>query len=284
MRTIISCATIITFLLIGCGKSAEQTELEKKNAELTQDLATKDHFIEDITGTINDIHNKLETTWAMEKKILRQTSSIEQTKNMSPSEMKQQMLDRISGISSILVQNRKQLASLEHRLSESKKEYAGLQEMVADLKKNLEEREKSVAELQTHVQNLESEVADKTQVIATRDRTIEDQTAQLNTVYYVTGKRSELKDKGIITREGGFLWGLLGSTIVLNDDFAEENFVPMDKTKDNSIVVAGTIDEIVPARDKSSYTEEETEDHHTVLKISKPESFWRQKHLVIVTD
>jgi hypothetical protein len=80
------------------------------------------------------------------------------------------------------------------------------------------------------------------------------------------------------------LWGLLGATTVLTSTYSESEFNALDKSKDMSIEVAGSIDEIVPDRDPDSYTKEERPDNHTMLKIIKPESFWRENHLAIVTD
>ena len=291
MRTTIGFIIVFSFILVGCGKSPEQIEIERQNAQLKQDIASKDRFVEDVTSTINDIHNKLESTWALEKNILRRNPTFEEGKMLSGPDMKAKIMDRISTISSILSENRKKLATLQQRLSESKTQYAGLSKMADDLKKTLDDREKTIAMMQTQVLNLQGEVLTKTKVIAARDETIaerdaaiENQTKQINTVYYVAGKKSELKEKNIVSREGGIFWGLFGATTVLTNTFHDGDFIPLDKTKDMLIEITGTIDEIVPERDPDSYTKEEKPDHRTLLTITKPEIFWRESHLAIVTD
>jgi hypothetical protein len=291
MRIIISFIIVFSFILAGCGKSPEQTEMERQNAQLKQELASKDRFVEDVTSTINDIHNKLENTWALEKNILRRNPTFEEGKMLSGPDMKAKIMDRISTISSILSENRKKVALLQQKLAESKTQYAALSKMADDLKITLDDREKSIAMLQTQVMNLQSEVTSKTQVIAARDETIaerdaaiENQTKQINTVYYVAGKKGELKEKNIVSREGGILWGLFGTTTVLTNKFNEGDFTPLDKSKDRLIEVAGIVDEIVPERDPESYTKEEKPDHRTLLTITKPEIFWRESHLAIVTN
>ena len=47
----------------GCGN---QEELEQRNNELARELASKDRFIEEVTSTVNEIHNSLESAWAIE--------------------------------------------------------------------------------------------------------------------------------------------------------------------------------------------------------------------------
>ena len=61
------------------------------------------------------------------------------------------------------------------------------------------------------------------------------------------GTKEELKKKGIITDEGGFLWGLLGSTTIMSSGVDQSVFTPLDKNIDQTLHVPGTIDEILPA-------------------------------------
>ncbi len=286
MRTGFIVTTALLLVFAGCG----QSELENKNKELQKQLEAKDQYIEEVTSAINDIHNQLENTWAMENKVMQQSPAKEGSKAPSHLQVKQQILNRISDIDSILSANRKKLTSLQIRLKNAATQYAGLQKMVDDLKATLEEREKTLADLQARVKSLESEVSEKTRVIAAREATIEDQsnqlnerTRQMNTVYYVVGKKDDLKGKGIITDEGGILWGLLGSTTVLAGNFNADLFQKMDKTKEAQIEVPGKIAEIIPKRDAGSYSIEETSAGRSILKIANPDQFWKVNRVVIVS-
>ncbi|MCX6142393.1 MAG: hypothetical protein NTZ35_04160 [Ignavibacteriales bacterium] len=285
MRTSYIVAIAILLVFTGCN----QSELENKNMELQKQLQAKDQYIEEVTSAINEIHNQLESTWAMENKVILQSLVREGAKAPSHLQVKQQILSRISDIDSILAANRKKLSNLQNRLKNAATQYAGLQKMVDDLKATLEEREKTLADLQARVKSLESEVSEKTRVIIAREATIEDQSSQLNertrqmnTVYYVVGKKDELKGQGITTEEGGFLWGLLGSTTVLAGNFNADLFKKMDKTKEAQIDVPGKIAEIIPKRDAGSFSMEETTGGHTLLKIINSEQFWKVNRLVIV--
>jgi hypothetical protein len=280
---------VLSIALVGCD-NGRQTELESQNKDLQNQLASKDKYIQDVTATIGEISNQLESVWSAEKKVLRQTTTHEGGKLLSEAQLKEHILARISDINATLASNRKRIVSLQHRLNAAKTQYTGIQSMVDDLKKNLEDRERSIADLTQRVQNLQVEVNDKVQIIATRDETIQDQAKQLEddttalqTVYYVVGTRSDLKDKGIITREGGFPWGLFGATTILADSYDPEYFQTVDKTKQTEIEIPGKVDEIVPKRSEGSYTKKELDNGHTVIEIKKPENFWRENHLVIIT-
>jgi len=281
----------LVLAIAGCGENSGQSELEKRNNELVQELAAKDRFIEDISSTIGEINNKLEDVWAMEKNIMGQTASLESGVKPTPAQMKEQILKRITEIQSTLQENRKQVSRLQRRLKDSNTKYAGLEKMLDDVKKNLEERELAIAEMQTRIQNLEGDISLKLQVINEHEATINeqarqlaDQTKTINTAYYIAGSSDELRQKGIIAKEGGILWGLMGTTTVLASDLQDGEFKPLDKTAVTEIEVPGTIDEIVPKRDASMYVQEEKDNNHTVLKITDPAKFWKENKLVIVTD
>ena len=288
MRLLTMFALALSLLVLGCD-NGKVTELQNQNKDLSNQIAAKDKYIEDVTSTMNEISNQLESAWSMEKKVIKRANNEEVQKNLTMAELKDHMLSRISDINSILAHNRKRLVDLQHQLKDSKTQYVGLETMSDNLKKTLEEREQSIADLTSHVQNLETQLSEKVQIIATKDTTIQQQSQELkhrldeiNTVFYVVGNKSDLKDKGIIENQGGFLWGLLGSTTTLGTKYDNEYFQVIDKSQQDQIEIPGTIDEIVPQRDSTSYSEVETTDGHTILKIKDPDNFWRENHLAII--
>jgi uncharacterized protein (DUF3084 family) len=281
-------SVIVAFILFGCGN---KEEMENRNRDLTLQLASRDQMIEEVTATVNEIHNALENAWAVEKNVVREAGASETGTPASQAELKQKILDRISDMRETLSENRKKITDLEKRLRKNNVQYASLQKMIADLKQSLEEREQSIAQLNAKLEHLESDVAQKAEIIsahevtiAENERMITDQTKQLNTMYYITGKKGELKEKGIITSEGGILWGLAGTTTVLAADADDQQFQPVDKSSIRMIQVEGKIEELILKRDETSYAQEVTENGNSVLIIVRPEKFWREKRLVVVTD
>jgi hypothetical protein len=94
------------------------------------------------------------------------------------------------------------------------------------------------------------------------------------------------KNKGIITDEGGFLWGLLGSTTIASSGIDPSYFTALDKTKDQKIQVQGKIDEVLPRRNPSFFAmaQPKENDNHSELTIVSPEKFWQDNYVVIVTN
>lgn len=286
------CAVIIA----GCDTRSKElekqnAELQAKNNEIYKELTTRDEFIEQVMGEINDMHVSLQGSREKEKLIMNETNQIEGVKKASSVEIRQQLLSQIADIDSGLKNNKKKLADIQARVSANRKQIASLNKMVENLKQTLEEREQSIASLETRVKDLETEIGNKTIMIAQRDSTINiqqsvitEQTSTINTGFYIIGTRSELEKKGVIVDEGGFLWGLFGSTATLKSGFDRNLFKPINKTRDMMIEVDGSIDEILPKRNLQYYSTNNTDGKHSSLQIMRPENFWQDNYLVIIKN
>ncbi len=285
----ITILAVLSLVVFGCNNHADElqqqnTALQNTNAQLSRDISARDEYIDQITTSINDVYTSVEDIKAKEKSLLNQTTSMESDKKLTREEMRSRMIDRISAIKEALSNDRKQLADLQKRISSSKRQYAGLQKMVESLKKSLDERDQSIADLGKRVQGLEQEVNEKNMAITQKDSVIGSQYRVITTAYYITGSRDQLEKMGIIKKEGGFLWGLLGSTSQLGSGFDDKYFTPVNKTVENTIQVDGKIDEIIPKRSEEYYHADKVSDSQSMLTIAQPDQFWKDKYLVIVTD
>ena len=287
------------FALIAAGCNTRSNELEKQNAELQaksnelyKELTTRDEYIGQVMGAINEMHENLASAQEKEKLLVSETDKLEGTKKPSSGEIRQKMLGQIAEIDSTLQSDKKKLAELQSKVRSYRTQFASLNKMIANLKATLEEREASITQLQQRVAELEGEVSQKSLMVAQRDSTINEQatiiskqTSKINTGYYIIGTRRELKEKGIIADEGGLLWGLFGTTTILANGFNGKLFTPFNKTTDMKIDVAGSIGEIVPKRNMQFYSISAGADReHASIQITKPDQFWQDNYLVIIIN
>lgn len=286
MKRTAAVAALCTVLLLGCNtkeeelqKKLDQTQTERST--LQQNIAERDKYIEEVMQSVNEVYTDLEQARAKEGKLLKGAGSKEGSGQPAVVDTRQKVLHDISDIGLVLKENRKKIADIQHRLRLEHNKIAALDTLISNLKVSLQEREQSIAQLQAQVQGLENTVAEKTRVIEQKDNVIDQQQRNMNTGYYVVGTKDELKKKGIITDEGGFLWGLLGSTTVMASDFDKSNFTPIDKTKGDPIHVDGKIEEILPRRNQNFFA---TDEQGSSLKIVSPDRFWQNNYLVIVVD
>ncbi|HEV8537782.1 MAG TPA: hypothetical protein VGR15_02565 [Bacteroidota bacterium] len=280
-------AALCMLIWAGCNNGEleqQNADLQNKNNQLTQDMAMRDQYVDSVTQAITDVYNSLESVRLKEGTVLRETTEMEAKKRLTSQEVRQKLLEQVSLIDSTLKQDRHRIADLQSKLQSSKSQYAGLKNMVASLKQTIEAREATIAQLEEKITGLIAEVNTKTQIINQRDSLIAQQHGEINRAYYIVGKRRELEDKGIIRKQGGFLWGLLGSTTVLSNGFDANSFNAIDKFRTTTIDVEGTIDEIIPKRNETFYTATAPGKNQTTLSIAEPNSFWQDKYLVIITN
>jgi PBP1b-binding outer membrane lipoprotein LpoB len=283
-------ALVVVAVLIG-GCSGRTDELERQNAELrnksselSADLSSRDAYIDTVTQSINEIYANLEGVRSNEKMIASETNGIESGKQVTNREVRERILSQLSTINENMAGNRKKLADVQAKMASYRTQFSGLKKMVATLKKTIEDREQAIAALETKVHGLESDLTEKTRVVSEKEAVITAQTTKINTAYYVVGKRSDLEQKGIIAKDGGFLWGLLGSSTILASGVDPKYFTPINKVEERTIQVNGKIDEVIPKRSPEFYTKTLVDNNQSMITIAEPTAFWQDQYLVIITD
>jgi peptidoglycan hydrolase CwlO-like protein len=289
MRYTVPFLIILTTLSWGCNGRTDELQkenaaLQQQNRELAENLSSQDSYIDEVVTSVNDVYQSIESARAKEKSLLSETKDIEATATRTKSEVRKDLLDRVATINENLKANLEKVSGLQAKLNSSQKKYAALQNMVDNLRKTLEEREQSIASLENRVRGLEGDLASKTEMVRERENTIAAQRKELSTVYYVVGTRDELEKKGIIRKEGGFLWGLLGSTTTLAGNLDPSGFTAIDMGSTTVFRVDGKISEILPRRDAALYTKEDVGEKESVLTVADREHFWQNRYLVILKD
>ncbi len=293
MKSLIS-FILLALLFVGCDKSQVQ-ELERKNAalqqnydKLTKDLSLQSQYVDDVTKAINSVYDNMQKISEGESMLSKSTKELEAGKASMQTQLREQILNQISGIDNYLAENRKKLKELENKLKSANKKYAGLQQIVDNLKQTLAEKERSIAtledklkEMHIQIQSLEERLAQKTESEQQKEQVISSQKKEINTAFYIVGTYDELEKMNIIKSEGGFL-GLLGKTTTLESGFEKRDFITIDKNEQTTIEISGKVDELVPKRKQEYYTL--TQDaSNTKLLVLDTEKFWQEQYLVIIT-
>jgi len=276
-------------LLVGCNDKHEEYEKQvaaakQEQVSTKQLLGERDKYIEDVMQAVNDVYREIETARVKEGRLVKRSGDPEVGPKGRDLDTFHKLLTDIDDIGSVLKENRKRIDDLQYRMGRSNHHIASLDTLVANLRTTILEREGSIAQLEVKVQGLEQTLAEKTRMIDDRDLTIVDQRREMNRGLYVVGTRDELKKKGIIVDEGGFLWGLLGSTTVMAGAVDPAEFTSLDRLRDTTIHVPGTIAEILPRRGEALFSMKQREDNSSELNIASPDGFWQNKYLVIVVN
>ncbi len=289
MKTQAAAFVLCMLLVVGCNNDKEELQKQLADAQnartsLQQDITDRDAYYEQVMKSVNEVYTDLEKARIKEGELKKKGADLEGPAQYTNAQSRDRLIQNINEIGTSLQENRKKIASLQVRMKNFKGQIAGLNSLIENLKASIQEREQSITQLQAKVEGLQATMAEKTKLIEDRDMMISDQQHTLNTAFYVVGTRDELRKKGIISDEGGFLWGLLGSTTVMNTGFDPSEFTPIDKTKDQTIAVDGKIAEILPRRSTDLFAATQKEENLSELTITSPGKFWQEHYLVIVKD
>ena len=127
-----------------------------------------------------------------------------------------------------------------------------------------------VTTLNTNVTNLSNENKDKQKVI-------EERTAELNTAYFIIGTVKELKDKGIIKKEG-----FLGTAKDVNSNIDKSLMTKIDITTVHSIPIMKKKATVISTHPVSSYKIEGEKSADNLVILNATE-FWSLSKVLVIS-
>jgi chromosome segregation ATPase len=282
-------AAVIGTVVIYNQKQAEVETLASKNTDLNELIEDRDSVVNELVTAFNEIENNLK--FIKEK---RKQLSIENEKE-GGADKKQAIIEDINLMNKMLEESSQHISNLEKKLKDSgiklnsfQEKIAALSQTVADqnseieeFQRIIEEKDFMVADLNQKVETMEFEIAKQSDTIASKLNVIEQKTMQLNTGHIAYGTFKELKEKGLLVREGGFL-GLLGQNKTIQENFDDEYFTELNIQETKTIPLNSKKAVVVSEHPNNSYTLVEEDGLVSYLQIDNPEEFWKiSKYAVI---
>lgn len=284
-------AVIVTVLVYNNNidqiKKEHQVQLnivKDTNEMLVMKLNERDSLINDYVTTFNLIEKDL--------KYIKEQENILDTKSKDPEfskDQKQGILNDVKLVNSLLDQNKKRIAELNRKLKTSGVQISGLNDKVEMLAKAIEERDKNMTELKDQLQQKDFQIAQLNEKVGEMDSVvnaqydiIKDKKDELNKGYLASGNYKELKEKGIVTKEGGFL--LLGQNVTLSDNINPKDFKKIDITQTTTIPVHSKKAKLITTHPEGSYEWVSDSGQIAYMVIDYPEKFWSvSKYAVLET-
>lgn len=256
-------------------KAQQMALLEGQKNAYTKQVTQRDSVINDWLMTVDQIEKDLKSI--KEKENLLTVSSGSEVSM----DRRHQILEDIKQISALIESNKKKIASLTAQLKSSGSTIKGLQTRIANLEANvkqyetdmsqlketLAQKDAAIGELNTHVTALEETVSQK-------DSQINDQTLRMNEAFVASGTYKELKEKGIVSKEGGFLG--IGRKESLVGDVKDNLFSRIDVREMKTIPINSKNAKLITEHPSGSYTlVPEGDNKIAYLEIKDPDQFWK---------
>jgi peptidoglycan hydrolase CwlO-like protein len=274
---------IVIYTLYNRERTRQIGLIESQRQSFAELLTARDSTINEWMTTFNQIERDLATVVQKENLINMESSGSELSQDK-----RQRILEDIQHINSLLDQNKKKIAALNAELRKSGGTIKGLQEKITELENMIKQRETEIADLKVTLTNknfeidqLNSKVNDLQISVAQKDEEINSKTTEMNTAYLVSGTYKDLRDRGIVSKEGGFLG--LGRTEALIRDFPDSLFNQIDVTQTMTIPVNSRKARLISEHPTNSYEMvHKNEKTIAYIEIKNPDEFWKISKYAVV--
>ena len=286
---------VITGFIIILNKDAKINELYLDKNNLSTVLETRDSVINDLDGTISEIEENI--TFIKNKRGQLELEQLEGNSNQ-----KERIIEDIALMNTMLEESEKKIDELNKKLASSNVELSSFRnriskltsdlkeqnEVVIHLQRELEEKDFQIAEMGTKVTEMENEILVMYDSISVMNDSITEKTEklqhmdeQLHKAYWTFGTFKELKENGVITREGGIL-GILGTNKTLKKDLNEDYFTELDIRSTQTIPLYTKKAEIISEHSDSSFHFVYQDDLIAYLEIEDPDEFWKLTKYAVI--
>ncbi len=271
--------------LIKSEKEKQVSMLENQSQKFSEQLTHRDSVINEWVTTFDQIEKDLSVVKDQQQIIKLKSSDREFTE-----ERKQQVLRDIEYINTLLDQNKTKIASLNAQLIKSGGSLKILQDKIAELEEMMITRENEINELKSalakkdfEIEELNVRMADMQVTILKKDEEISQQINSMNRAFLVSGTFRELKEKGLVIKDGGFLG--IGKKESLVKDFVDTLFAQVNITETLKIPVNSKIVKLITDHPASSYELiPDKENKIAYIEIKDPYQFWKlSKYAVVET-
>lgn len=277
--------SVIAILNTSCTETITQEEHRAEIANVIEsDETTRDSLEKLYIATLDEIDHNLDIIRDKEGYIIMGPKS-NSSENISK---RDQILNNISMINSLIEDNRQKIAKLEKSLASYKKGKKELLHSIDQAKERMTLQEQEINELKTllaqnefKINELNKKLDEKTMLAESlvERNTVLDK--DLNRVYFASGTYKELKAKHILMKEGGVL-GIGRVKAIDKNNLDKSKFSELSQKETSTIVLNGKKPKLITKHPVNSYTINPTGDEMAQLTIKDPNSFWSySKYLVV---
>ncbi len=269
----------LPLLMLACEQDPKTSEPYKQLAEdqqrSTETIAERDSTINELFGTFNRISENLRTIRAKQGDLMAPAGSGE-----NAADLERRMMDDLARIDALLDENRQLMANLRKQAKGSNARLSELERTIAEYENTVNAKNAEIDTLKEELASTNSSLATLIEMYRDKSQLADLQRNEMNTAQYIVGTAKELKEKGVLTKEGGVVG--IGAVNKLNTDgLSKEQFTTIDVTATPEIAIGAKKAKLATSHPAGSYRLEDG----TRLVITDADKFWSiSKYLVIVVE
>jgi hypothetical protein len=300
-RPVIMGVTALLFLLVvvvgGIILNNNNTQiklLNMRNENLTATIEVRDSLVNEMVNTFDEIEQNLTFVRSKRDQMIsvpqeggkkRQEILVADIKLMN--EMLEESSKKVEELDKKLKASGIEIKSFKNKIAQLNQSILEQDNNIQQLKVEIEKRDYKIAEMDVQIVQLKSDIASKedsietkSQIIAEKSQTIVEKENEMNKAFFVAGTYDQLVNKGILTKEGGFLG--IAKNKAIRDDVKESNFTKLDMRNTSQFPLNTKKAKLISEHPDNSYRLVEQNDKIAYLEIENPEEFWKLTKYVIV--
>ena len=262
----------------------KNTTLQDSTLNLSTHLSARDSLVNQMMVAFDEIEQNLQQIKQKRQMISANSENPEFTKDK-----KEAIIKDIQMMNTLITDSRNKIDILNKKLKNSGIQLAEMQKKLDALDQIVDNQEQNIVMLKDSLSTKNYQLADLNQKMSQMEvdmnmqkTEIASKTNDLHTAYYTSGSYKQLKEKGVLTKEGGFLG--LGQNTTLSSNVNQDDFTQIDITQTDSIPVHSRKVELITDHPKGSYKLVENNGEISYLAIQNPTEFWKlSKYMVIET-
>jgi DNA repair exonuclease SbcCD ATPase subunit len=269
----------LLLLLQACTQDPKTSEpykqLEEDQRRTTETVAQRDSAINELFGTFNRISENLRTIRAKQGALVAPAGGSE-----SGADMEQRVMEDLAAIDALLAENKELIAKLRKQSKSSAARITELERTIVELESTITAKNAEIDTLKEELSSANSSLATLIDMYRDKSQLADMQRNEMNTANYLIGTSKELKEKGVLTKEGGVVG--IGAVNKLNmANLPKDQFTEVDLTATPEIAIGAKKASLATAHPEGSYRLE----GGTRLVITDAEKFWSvSRYLVVVVE
>lgn len=285
MKTLYAIVMSALVVIAGCGDSKEKKEnisLKAEVAKLKKENASLKSGELKLTATINDYNKFL-------KEIEKNLASIDENKTMlvklnkekkTESTVKEDIKSRINTIKELMENSKLRIVALDKSLAKLRRESGDKSAEILELDKQVKELTKDLIAKDKEIEELDGELANAETLYAFELENSNELRSIINRAYYIIGTNKELKAKGVVMKDGGFIG--LGKVKVINANASDTLFHKVKKDETTEIMLNAKKATMITKHPDGSYKIEGEESQPHKLIITDKDAFWKESNYLVI--
>ena len=272
----------------------KKEQLASHVERLERRAVQKELVFEEMVGMIDEVEGQMEEILKRENLVLNQRGE------SFNGDQKEKLVAELQMIDELILRSAEDIQELTDQVRSAELGSNVLQKKInalqADLKNRVEEvltlktelvaKDEALAFLMNQTDSLTNSLEIYQETMGAQELKINQLQAlnhELNKGYLAIGTYHELKQKGVVAKEGGLL-GFLGRKLTLEEDAKLDQFMTIDKRELNQLRIEARNLALVSEHPSDSYAilPGETEEVK-ILEITNPDTFWQISQYLVIS-